>query len=205
MAKQTYTAKEAAAALGISVDTLRRWDKAGKLRVERDAGNHRVVAASEIERVIAMVPGVAEVAVVAMDHPMLDETPAAFVIPAEGQGPELESAIAAACEASLASFKRPHLIRLVDALDSYRDLLTSLMDVYLSTVSNRLNGVMKQLTLIATIFLPLTFITGFFGQNFGWMVDHVDSAGAFWGLGIGLEVFAVAAFVVWFRRSRARQ
>ncbi len=50
MPKQTYTAKEAAAALGISVDTLRRWDRAGKLRVERDAGNHRVVPASEIDR-----------------------------------------------------------------------------------------------------------------------------------------------------------
>jgi molybdopterin-binding protein len=50
MPKQTYTAKEASAALGISVDTLRRWDRAGKLRVERDAGNHRVVPASEIDR-----------------------------------------------------------------------------------------------------------------------------------------------------------
>jgi len=50
VAKQVYTAKEAAAALGISVDTLRRWDKAGKLRVERDRGNHRIVAASEIDR-----------------------------------------------------------------------------------------------------------------------------------------------------------
>ena len=44
------------------------------------------------------------------------------------------------------------------------------MDVYLSTVSDRLNAVMKQLTIIATVFLPLTFITGFFGQNFDWMV-----------------------------------
>jgi molybdopterin-binding protein len=51
MAKQTYTAREAAAALGISLDTLRRWDKAGRLRVGRDRSNRRVVAASEIERV----------------------------------------------------------------------------------------------------------------------------------------------------------
>ena len=63
-----------------------------------------------------------------------------------------------------------HLIRISDLIDSYRDLLTGAMDVYLSTVSNRLNSVMKQLTIIATIFLPLAFITGFFGQNFGWMV-----------------------------------
>ena len=49
-----------------------------------------------------------------------------------------------------------HLIRISDLIDSYRDLLTGAMDVYLSTVSNRLNAVMKQLTMIATIFLPLT-------------------------------------------------
>jgi molybdopterin-binding protein len=50
MPKQSYTASEAAAALGISLDTLRRWDKAGRVRVERDAGNRRIVPASEIER-----------------------------------------------------------------------------------------------------------------------------------------------------------
>ena len=49
-----------------------------------------------------------------------------------------------------------HLIRLSDLVDSYRDLLTGTMDVYLSTVSNRLNVVMKQLTLVATVFLPIT-------------------------------------------------
>ena len=50
MPRQTYSAAEAARALGISVDTLRRWDRAGKLRVERDSANRRVVAASEVER-----------------------------------------------------------------------------------------------------------------------------------------------------------
>ena len=50
MPKQVYTSKEAAAALGISVDTLRRWDKAGRLHVERDATNRRVVSAAEIDR-----------------------------------------------------------------------------------------------------------------------------------------------------------
>jgi molybdopterin-binding protein len=50
MAKQLYAASVAAAALGISLDTLRRWDKAGRIKVERDAGNRRVVPASEIER-----------------------------------------------------------------------------------------------------------------------------------------------------------
>jgi molybdopterin-binding protein len=50
MPKQYYTASEAAAALGISLDTLRRWDKAGRVRVERDSSNRRIVPAEEIER-----------------------------------------------------------------------------------------------------------------------------------------------------------
>ncbi len=50
MAKQQYTASEAAAALGISLDTLRRWDRAGRIKVRRDASNKRVVAAREIDR-----------------------------------------------------------------------------------------------------------------------------------------------------------
>ena len=93
-----------------------------------------------------------------------------------------------------------HLIRISDLIDTYRDLLTSSMDVYLSTVSNRLNSVMKQLTIMATIFLPLSFITGFFGQNFGWMVGHIGSPGIFFGLGIGLEVLTVAALFTLFKK-----
>ena len=50
MAKQTYSASEAASALGISLDTLRRWDKAGRIKVSRDASNRRVIAADEINR-----------------------------------------------------------------------------------------------------------------------------------------------------------
>lgn len=93
-----------------------------------------------------------------------------------------------------------HLIRISDLIDTYRDLLTSSMDVYLSTVSNRLNSVMKQLTVMATVFLPLTFITGFFGQNFGWMVGHIGSPWAFFGLGIGAEVVTVAGLFTLFKK-----
>jgi magnesium transporter len=93
-----------------------------------------------------------------------------------------------------------HLIRISELIDSYRDLLTSVTEVYLSTASNRMNAVMKQLTLIATIFLPLSFITGFFGQNFGWMVDHVAGAAAFLVLGIGLQVAAALVLLAVFRR-----
>jgi magnesium transporter len=93
-----------------------------------------------------------------------------------------------------------HLIRISDLIDTYRDLLTSSMDVYLSTVSNRLNAVMKQLTVMATVFLPLTFVTGFFGQNFSWMVGHIGGPWAFFGLGIGMEILTVAGLYTLFKK-----
>lgn len=95
-----------------------------------------------------------------------------------------------------------HLIRLSDMVDSYRDLLTGAMDVYLSTVSNRTNVVMKQLTLVATIFLPITALTGFFGQNFGWLVFHIRSQWAFLTFGVGGIVLSCAILFLWFKRSR---
>jgi magnesium transporter len=94
-----------------------------------------------------------------------------------------------------------HMIRISDLIDSYRDLLTGALDVYLSTVSNRLNSVMERLTVVATIFLPLTFVTGFFGQNFGWMVDRIDSLAAFIALGGGGVVVPVVLLVALFKRS----
>jgi magnesium transporter len=93
-----------------------------------------------------------------------------------------------------------HLIRISDLIDSYRDLLTGAMDVYLSTVSNRLNSVMKQLTIIATVFLPLSWLTGFFGQNFGFMVRYVGGWEAFVGLGVGSELLVLAALLLFFKR-----
>jgi crotonobetaine/carnitine-CoA ligase len=74
------------------------------------------VAASEIERVIAAVPGVGECAVVARRHRMLDEVPVAFVLPAAAAPADLAERVAAACSVRLADFKRPHEVRLVDAL-----------------------------------------------------------------------------------------
>jgi magnesium transporter len=95
-----------------------------------------------------------------------------------------------------------HLIRISDMIDSYRDLLTSAMDVYLSTVSNRLNSVMKQLAVIATIFLPLSWLTGFFGQNFGWLVDEIGRWQTFVGVGIGSELLTVSLLLAFFKRRR---
>ncbi len=94
-----------------------------------------------------------------------------------------------------------HAIRISDQIDSYRDLLAGTRDAYLSVVSNRLNQITKQLTVVATIFLPLSFIVGFFGQNFKWLVVNIDSAAAFWALGIGTLVASVVALLAWFRRA----
>jgi magnesium transporter len=93
-----------------------------------------------------------------------------------------------------------HLIRISDLIDSYRDLLSGATDLYLSTISNRQNDVMKQLTVIATIFLPLAFITGFFGQNFGFIVRHITAGWAFWALGLGSMLATVAGLLIYFRR-----
>ena len=93
-----------------------------------------------------------------------------------------------------------HLIRISDMVDSYRDLLSGSLEAYMSMVSNRLNDVMKQLTIIATVFLPLTFLTGFFGQNLGWLVNRIGSLDAFLLFGVGAEVLAVVALVIMFKR-----
>ncbi len=94
-----------------------------------------------------------------------------------------------------------HLIRVADMIDNYRDLLSSVMDTHLSTVSNRLNVVMKQLTIIATVFLPLSFLTGFFGQNFSYLVRvWLAPTWSFFVLAIGLDILTVVFLVVLFRR-----
>ena len=93
------------------------------------------------------------------------------------------------------------LNRLSDELDTYRDLLIGAMDVYLSTASNKLNVVMKQLGVIATIFLPISFLTGFFGQNFAFLTGTIQTpTWSFFVLGIGLDLLSVAAFMVFFKK-----
>ena len=64
-----------------------------------------------------------------------------------------------------------HTVHIIDTLETCRDLATSLLDIYLSSVSNRMNAIMRVLTVIATIFMPLTFLAGLYGMNFKYMPE----------------------------------
>ncbi len=70
-----------------------------------------------------------------------------------------------------------HTIQVIDAIETYRDLLSGMLDIYLSSISNRMNEIMKVLTIIGTIFIPLTFIAGVYGMNFRYMPE----LGLTWG------------------------
>jgi magnesium transporter len=92
-----------------------------------------------------------------------------------------------------------HAVRVIDELDSLRDLMGSLLEIHLSVISNRQNEVAKQLTVIATIFLPLSFLASFFGQNFSFLVGHITGAASFAVFGVGVEVLTVALTVAYFK------
>jgi len=64
-----------------------------------------------------------------------------------------------------------HTIQVMDTIETFRDMVSGMLDIYLSSISNRLNAVMKVLTIIATIFMPLTFIAGIYGMNFKYMPE----------------------------------
>jgi magnesium transporter len=91
-----------------------------------------------------------------------------------------------------------HAFQTLDALETYRDMVVSLMDLYLSTVSNRTNEVMKTLTIVATVFIPLTFLTGVYGMNF----EHMPELQRPWGYPAlwGLMVVVGVGLLAWFRR-----
>ncbi len=93
-----------------------------------------------------------------------------------------------------------HIVRQYETVDSLRDLLTSAMDVYLSTVSNRLNQTTKALTVIASLFLPLSFLTGFYGMNFLYLTQVLETPYAALALGIGTMLIATAIQLWLFRR-----
>jgi len=92
-----------------------------------------------------------------------------------------------------------HIMRLFDFIDTYHDLLTGTLDLYMSYISNRMNGVMKTLTIIATIIMPLTLITGIYGMNFKNMPELNTEYGYF----ITLAVMGIIAFaeILYFKRK----
>jgi magnesium transporter len=91
-----------------------------------------------------------------------------------------------------------HVNQIVESLDSYRELISGLMDVYYSIVSNRMNSVMKTLTIVSAIFIPLTFIAGIYGMNFENMPELRTKTGYFWVL-FSMGALAIAE-VIYFRR-----
>jgi len=93
-----------------------------------------------------------------------------------------------------------HIVRQYETVDSLRDLLTSAMDVYLSTVSNRLNQTTKALTVIASLFLPLSFLTGFYGMNFTYLTQILETPYRAFALGVGTMVIATLIQLYFFRR-----
>ncbi|MGH7177390.1 MAG: magnesium/cobalt transporter CorA [Tepidisphaeraceae bacterium] len=93
-----------------------------------------------------------------------------------------------------------HLIRVVEMVELYRDLVLGARDIYLSSISNRTNQIMKTLTIISVIGLPLTVITGFFGMNFDAIPGLHDPRG-FWGA-VAVMGVAVAGMLWMFRKKR---
>lgn len=83
-----------------------------------------------------------------------------------------------------------HIIEVIDNTETYREMLSGLMDIYLSSINNKMNQIMKVLTIISTIFIPLTFLTGLYGMNFRYMPELS------WRWGYGAVIFVMFATTV---------
>jgi magnesium transporter len=93
-----------------------------------------------------------------------------------------------------------HTIQVMDSVDTFRDMLSGMLDIYLSSISNRMNEIMKVLTVIATIFIPLTFIVGIYGMNFKYMPE----LGQRWGYPAVLILMLAITIVmlIYFRKKK---
>ncbi len=93
-----------------------------------------------------------------------------------------------------------HTVQIMDTVETYRDMLSGMLDIYLSSISNRLNEVMKVLTIIATIFIPLTFIAGVYGMNFDFMPELKWRYGYAFAWSVMLAVVGVMLY--YFRKKK---
>jgi magnesium transporter len=105
---------------------------------------------------------------------------------------------------------RDHLVLVNEEVSAQRDLLGTILEANMAVisveqtkVSVRQNTTMERLTVLATVFLPLTFVTGFFGQNFGWLVNDIDGLTSFLVFGIGGLILPLVLLFLWLRRDRA--
>lgn len=92
-----------------------------------------------------------------------------------------------------------HTVQVMDIVETHRDLLSGMHDTYLSSVSNRMNDIMKVLTVISTIFIPLTFITGIYGMNFHFMPELSKRWAYPASLGL---MFMIAGLMIWFFKRK---
>jgi magnesium transporter len=93
-----------------------------------------------------------------------------------------------------------HTIQVIDSVEDFRDILSSMLDIYLSSISYRMNDVMKVLTVIATIFIPLTFIAGVYGMNF----EYMPELKWHWGypaVMLGMTFLGVSMFIYFKKRK----
>jgi magnesium transporter len=94
-----------------------------------------------------------------------------------------------------------HLARVADSVDTYRDVASGAMDIYLSAVNNRMNAIMKQLAVVATIFMPLTFMSGIYGMNI--TKGMWPPITAVWSFGLVIAtMLLIAVWMLWFFRRR---
>ena len=93
-----------------------------------------------------------------------------------------------------------HTIQVIETIESFRDMISGLQDIYLSSISNRMNEVMKVLTIIATIFIPMTFLAGIYGMNFKFMPE-LEWPWAYPALWLILVTIFVS-MVLWFKKRR---
>lgn len=93
-----------------------------------------------------------------------------------------------------------HTVQVLDAVETYRDILSGIMDVYLSNLSVKMNEVMKVLTIISTIFIPLNFIAGVYGMNFSYMPELANPFGYF--IIMGFMTVVAIAMLIWFKLKK---